>query len=83
MGEHQRSARLFGAAERLRQDIGCIIQATDRDHYNRDLAAARAALDAGSFDETWAEGRAMTFPEAVQYARSWLAGVCERHDVTR
>ena len=83
MGEHNRSARLFGAAERLRQDIGCIIQATDRDHYNRDLAAAKAALDASSFDETWAEGRAMTFPEAVQYARSWLAGVCERHDVTR
>jgi len=74
MGEHTRSARLFGAAQCLRQDIGCIIQATDRDHYDRDLAAARAALDDSSFDECWAEGRAMTFLEAVQYARSWLAG---------
>ena len=74
MGEHHRSARLFGAAERLRQDIGCIIQTTDRDHYDHDLAAAKAALDEPGFESDWKEGRGMTFSEAVQYARSWLAG---------
>jgi hypothetical protein len=74
MGEHHRSGRLFGAAERLRRDIGCIIQAADRAHYDRDLAAARAALDESEFTADWNEGRGMTFLEAIQYARSWLTG---------
>ena len=74
MGEYCRSARLFGAAERLRQDIGCIIQATDRAGYDRDLAAVRKALDPDTFSTDWDEGRGMTFAEAAQYARAWLAG---------
>ena len=57
-----------------RTDIGCIIQATDRAHYDRDLAAARAELDESEFDADWNEGRGMTFPEAVQYARSLAHG---------
>ncbi len=72
VGEPDRAARLFGAAERLRQDIGCIIQAADRERYDRDLAAARAALEPNAFDGFWAEGLAMKPEEAVQYALTWL-----------
>ena len=33
---------------------------TDRDKYNRELAAAKAALDEGEFDADWNEGRWLT-----------------------
>ena len=40
----------------------------DKPLYDRHLAQARAALDRLAFDAAWAEGRAMTLDEAVEYA---------------
>ena len=37
----------------------------ERARYERELAAARAQLDAESWDRAWAEGRAMSLEEAV------------------
>jgi two-component SAPR family response regulator len=36
--------------------------------YERDLAAVRSAMDGASFDAAWAEGRAMSFEQTVEYA---------------
>src|SRR5205814_1590015 len=51
------AARLFGAAEALREVIGVPVSPADRPGYERDQAAARAVLGASSLASAWAEGR--------------------------
>jgi predicted ATPase/class 3 adenylate cyclase len=64
-----RAARLWGAAEALREHEGVSLSKFDRDNvdYERDLALVRSALDETTFDAAWAEGRAMSFEQAVGY----------------
>jgi tetratricopeptide (TPR) repeat protein len=52
------AARLFGAAEALREAIGSPLPHAERATYERDVATLRAA-DPGAFDAAWAEGRAI------------------------
>jgi predicted ATPase/DNA-binding winged helix-turn-helix (wHTH) protein len=67
-----RSARIWGAAERLREEIASPIVPPDRPQYDRQVAAARAATgDDAAFDLAWQEGRAMTLDQAVEYALKW------------
>jgi predicted ATPase/DNA-binding XRE family transcriptional regulator len=70
-GKVERSARLFGAADELLQAV----EAPVYDYYepNRSLyqhikAAVRSQLGEEDFEEARAEGRAMTFEQAVAYA---------------
>jgi tetratricopeptide (TPR) repeat protein len=63
-GEAERSARLFGAAEALGYQQAPAERAL-REPY---LAAARSMLEKAAWEAAWAEGRAMTFEEAVAYA---------------
>jgi predicted ATPase/class 3 adenylate cyclase len=63
-GEAERSARLFGAAEALGYQQAPAERAL-REPY---LAAARAQLEEAAWECAWAEGRAMTFEEAISYA---------------
>lgn len=65
-----RAARLWGAAEALREAAGFSMSPFTRNVYDYDghLAAARAQLDAEAWDAAWAEGRAMTPEQAVEYA---------------
>jgi non-specific serine/threonine protein kinase len=65
----ERAARLFGASERLREEIVAPIHLNERADYESAIAAARAALGDDAFEQAWAEGRAMTLDEAVRYAR--------------
>ncbi len=62
------AARLFGAAEALREAIRTALPGADRDDYERSVAALRAAMGDEAFEAAWAEGRAMTMEEAVAYA---------------
>jgi predicted ATPase/class 3 adenylate cyclase len=64
-----RAARLWGAAEALREREGLSLSKFDRANsgYERDLALVRSALDEATFDAAWAEGRAMSFEQAVGY----------------
>jgi non-specific serine/threonine protein kinase len=64
----ERAARIFGASERLRDEIVAPIQFNERADYESAIAAARAALGDDAFERAWAEGRAMTLDEAVRYA---------------
>jgi tetratricopeptide (TPR) repeat protein len=70
----ERAARLWGAAESLCEAIGSPMSPADRADYERNVAAARAALGEESFTAAWAEGRKMTMEEAVEYA---LNGPCD------
>jgi hypothetical protein len=62
------AARYFGAAEALRESLGVAIWPVRRALYDHALETVRAALDAEAFDVVWAEGRAMTLEQAVEYA---------------
>ena len=70
-GEAERCARLIGAAEGLHEAVGVPVYVYYEPHrsiYDRTMAAVRSQLSEESFDEAWAEGRAMTFEQAVAYA---------------
>ena len=71
-GSLERAARLFGAAEHLREVTGVPLSQAERDYYDRFLAAARRQVDAGRWDTAWAEGRAMNTEQAVDYALQGL-----------
>ena len=59
------AARLFGAAEALRESIACPLPEARRASYERQLAAARSLLKAPRFAQAWTEGRLMTVPQAL------------------
>jgi predicted ATPase/DNA-binding SARP family transcriptional activator len=65
-----RAARLWGAAEALRERMGMSLSYLDLNAsgYELDLAAVRSVLDAATFDAAWTEGRAMSPEEATAYA---------------
>ena len=71
-GRAARAARLWGAAEVLREAIGFTLSSYDRSHYDYEgrLAAARSQLDEIPWTQAWQEGRTMTPEQAVEYALS-------------
>src|SRR5207244_2863347 len=58
------AARLWEAAESLREAIGMTIPPIYRADYERSVASARTRLGEKSFAAAWAQGRIMT-PEQV------------------
>lgn len=64
----ERAARLFSAAEALRESAGLPLPRVQRTDYDRDVAAARAQLDEAAFAVAWATGRALTLEEAIAEA---------------
>jgi predicted ATPase len=67
-GQPGRAARLFGAGEALREAIGAPWPQSERAHYDRDVAAVRAALDEPTFAVAWAEGHALSLEAAIDLA---------------
>lgn len=64
-----RAARIWGAAKRLREDCDCLMVEAMQVEYERQVAdARRASGDGASFEQAWADGRAMTLDEAIAYA---------------
>ena len=66
------AARLFGAAEAVRESVGMPLPPVQRADYEQDLAAARAQLDQVAWETAWAAGRAMTREQAIAEAMSAL-----------
>jgi len=73
-GQFERAARLFGATERLAEEIGTSIVPTERTEHERDVAAARAALGESAFATAWAVGRTMTLDGTLAYALGQMSG---------
>jgi DNA-binding CsgD family transcriptional regulator len=63
----ERAARLWGAAEALREEIGSPLQPSDRPDYEQSVAAARTHLDGAAWEAAWEQGRAMSLEEAIEY----------------
>jgi hypothetical protein len=64
----ERAARLFGAAEALRDKIGIPMTAQERVEYDRTIAELRAGMEPPLFESAWAEGRGMSMDQAVRFA---------------
>ena len=63
------AARLWGCAQRLREEIGSPMSTPERTRHDRLVTAARSALhDDAAFDRAWTEGRSWTLDQAVRYA---------------
>jgi hypothetical protein len=67
----QRAARLFGASEAVHESVPTRFLSWDQREMQRHLAALRAQLDEATLNVAWAEGRALTYQQAMDYA---LAG---------
>jgi non-specific serine/threonine protein kinase len=67
-----RAARLFGAAEALRETLGAPILPHNQEYHQRRVMAARAQLDEAAFAAAWAEGRVMTLKQAIAEALNIL-----------
>jgi predicted ATPase/class 3 adenylate cyclase len=64
----ERAARLFGAAESLREKINIPMSPQERLEYDREVSDLRQAMDEKLFASLWAEGRALTMEQAIVYA---------------
>jgi non-specific serine/threonine protein kinase len=62
----ERAARLFGATEALQALFQ--LEPADRADHDQDVAAVRAALGEAACAAAWAEGRAMSLEQAIEYA---------------
>jgi DNA-binding CsgD family transcriptional regulator len=70
-GQPEPAARLFGAAERLREVIGAPLPPVSRAEYERDLAALRGGLPAEARAAAWEAGRAMSAERAAEEAMAF------------
>jgi predicted ATPase/DNA-binding SARP family transcriptional activator/DNA-binding CsgD family transcriptional regulator len=70
LGQDLRAARLWGAAAALRKETGVNWASAERTLHEPQLSAARARLDEPAWEAAFAEGQAMTFEEAIEYALS-------------
>jgi DNA-binding NarL/FixJ family response regulator len=69
-GLAQRAARLWGAAEAMREALGVPLQPEDRELLDPYLATARSSLGEVAWQTTLAEGRAMKPERAIEYSLS-------------
>ena len=91
---HQEAARLFGAAQAIRERT-CAVRFKIYDAgYEASLATLRNAMGDNDFDSAWAEGAALSTEEAIAYAQrghgerkrptsGWASLTPAEHDVVR
>jgi hypothetical protein len=63
-----RAARLYGAAEHLREELGAPLAPGDRDAYTNVVAGIAATLREEEFTAAWSAGRAFPLEQALAYA---------------
>jgi hypothetical protein len=74
------AARLWGAAERLREEIGSPLPPAEREEYDCAVSAARQARGDEAFLAAWEQGRALTLEQAVKYALEEVAEAPSERD---
>ena len=70
---HLEAARLFGAAEALRDALQVPLELTDQVNYERSVNAVRAELGDAPFAVAWADGKALPLEVAIEEALTQLA----------
>jgi len=64
----ERAAKLFGAAEKIREVINIPMNGMEQVEYDREVADLRAGMNADEFKRLWSEGRSMTMEQALELA---------------
>lgn len=93
-GSHPRSARLLGAADAIRRRMGAVRFKVHDADWEASVWAVRNAMGGKDFDETFAEGSALSTQEAIAYAqrgkgerkrpsRGWASLTPAERDVVR
>jgi predicted ATPase/class 3 adenylate cyclase len=67
-GQFPRAARLLGAAEALREQVGASMFYIERVEYDRYLEQLRASVDPAKLESEWSAGRAKSMEEAIDMA---------------
>lgn len=65
-----RAARLFGAAEAIREEANAAMLPFERSEYDAAVTDLRAMADTASLDTAWSDGRRLTADEAASFADS-------------
>jgi predicted ATPase len=68
--ELERAAKLFGAAEALRERINAQMQELESIEYNNWVIRIRSLLSEAEINSLWAQGRTLTMEQAIQFALS-------------
>jgi DNA-binding CsgD family transcriptional regulator len=66
---HREAARLFGAADGIRQRIGAVRFKFHDVAYEASVAALRNVMEAKDLEQAWAEGAELSTEEAIAYAQ--------------
>jgi len=69
-GQPERTARLLGAAQVLREGVNSVIDPGDQPEHDRTAAEIRSQLGEEAFTAAWQEGRNMSLEQILAYARS-------------
>jgi predicted ATPase/class 3 adenylate cyclase/DNA-binding CsgD family transcriptional regulator len=68
-GNHREAARLFGAADGIRQRTEEVRFQVYQPDYDASMTELRNAMDHADFEAAWAEGAALSTEEAIAYAQ--------------
>jgi tetratricopeptide (TPR) repeat protein len=68
--DYQRAARLFGAAEAMREPVDSKMDLVDLAEYEQQVDLIREYLGESGFTNAWDEGRRMSTAQAIEYALS-------------
>ena len=66
--EYIRAARLYGAAEEMREPVESKIDQVDQHEYDQKVAMLREQLGEEVFTQAWHAGRGMTREQSIEYA---------------
>jgi non-specific serine/threonine protein kinase len=66
--QFERAARLLGVAESIRERLNSPMIVTERVEYDQNISTLRAQMEQSDFATAWAEGRAMTLEQAIEFA---------------
>ncbi|HZQ36144.1 MAG TPA: LuxR C-terminal-related transcriptional regulator, partial [Dehalococcoidia bacterium] len=69
MGDARRAAVLLGAAEVVIEEAGVMVDVLDQPLHQRTIASVRRQLGEAAFSAAWANGRALSFEDAISLAR--------------
>ncbi|CAN5613868.1 hypothetical protein BH09CHL1_BH09CHL1_27210 [soil metagenome] len=79
-GKIEQAARLYGAAEAMRTQLGVAIDVWELPSYERRLAAVRQVLPATTFDAAWQEGASLSLEAVIaETLASASENIVERH----
>jgi DNA-binding CsgD family transcriptional regulator len=67
--DNHQAARLFGAADAIRQRMDVVRFQIHQAGYNTSVRALREAMGDNDFDAAWAEGAALSIDDAIAYAQ--------------